>query len=149
MTISRAFIARTKLDLTCIGHPGSNCSSFYLYMANNVGFSSTPCHAHTWLLKRVWLMYVNVRTMHYVNKIAGASKKVSMQFHLNPPDNGDHSHDFHCQQSSITTHVYQIGNLQTDKNLLSVASLMFTICGGLNLYQRGLQRGRGGYEVPV
>ena len=93
-------------------------------------------------------MYVNVRTMHYVNKIAGASKKVSIQSHFNPPDNDEHSHNFYRQQSSITTHVLQIGNLQTDENLFSVASLMFTICGGLNLYQRGLQK-KGVMEVPV
>ena len=36
----------TKVKLTFVGCSGSNHSVFYSYVANSVGFSSTPCHAH-------------------------------------------------------------------------------------------------------
>ena len=40
-----------KHDLSFIGCPDVNCSVFYLYRASSVGFTSTPCQAHAWLLK--------------------------------------------------------------------------------------------------
>ena len=36
----------TKVKLIFVGGSGSNHSVFYFYVANSVGFSSTPCHAH-------------------------------------------------------------------------------------------------------
>ena len=56
----------SKVKLTFIGLSGSNDSAFYLYTTTSAGLSATPLLFTCVSIREAWLMYGNVRTLHYI-----------------------------------------------------------------------------------